>query len=105
MREVHSLEHRQAVSVTLENCYDDWCLAQVAKGLGKQDDYAYFMKRAHNYANVFNPPIGFMAPKTADGNWVEGFDPKLGGGQGGRDYFTECNAWVYTLACSTISPG
>jgi predicted alpha-1,2-mannosidase len=96
VREVHPSEHRQAVSVTLENCYDDWCLAQVAKGLGKQDDYAYFMKRAHNYANMFDARIGFMAPKTADGNWVEGFDPKLGGGQGGRAWFAECNAWVYT---------
>ncbi|HTX34379.1 MAG TPA: GH92 family glycosyl hydrolase [Bryobacteraceae bacterium] len=94
--EVHPSEHRQAVSVTLENCYDDWCLAQVAKGLGKQDDYAYFMKRAHNYANVFNQQIGFMAPKTADGNWVQGFDPRRGGGQGGRAWFAECNSWVYT---------
>jgi len=96
VREVHPSEHRQAVSVTLENCYDDWCLAQVAKGLGKQDDYDIFMKRARNYANVFNPQIGFMAPKTADGKWVEGFDPKLGGGQGGRAWYAECNAWVYT---------
>jgi predicted alpha-1,2-mannosidase len=96
VREVHPSEQRQAVSVTLENCYDDWCLAQVAKGLGKQDDYAYFMKRARNYVNVFNQEIGFMAPKTADGKWVEGFDPRLGGGQGGRAWFAECNAWVYT---------
>ena len=95
-RGVHPSEHRQAVSVTLENAYDDWCLAQVAKGLGKMDDYAYFMNRAHNYANVFNAQIGFMAPKSADGKWVEGFDPKLGGGQGGRAWFAECNSWVYT---------
>ncbi len=96
VKEVHPSEHRQSVSVTLENCYDDWCLAQVAKGLGKGDDYAYFMKRAHNYANVFNERSGFMAPKDSAGNWVEGFDPKLGGGQGGRSWFAECNSWVYT---------
>ena len=96
VREVHNSEHRQAVSVTLENCYDDWCLAQVAKGMGKQDDYAYFMKRAHNYANVFDERTGFMTPKSADGKWVEDFNPKLGGGQGGRAWFAECNSWVYT---------
>jgi predicted alpha-1,2-mannosidase len=95
VREVHPSELRQAVSVTLENSYDDWCLAQVAKALGKQDDYAYFMKLAHNYANVFNPQNGFMAPKSADGRWVEGFEPRRGGGQGGRQWFTECDAWVY----------
>ncbi len=96
VKEVHPFERRQAVSVTLENCYDDWCLSQVAKGLGKLDDYAYFLKRAHNYANVFDERTGFMAPKSADGKWVEDFDPKLGGGQGGRAWFTECDAWVYT---------
>jgi predicted alpha-1,2-mannosidase len=90
-------ERRQAVSVTLETSYDDWCLAQLAKALGKQDDYAYFMKLAHNYRNVFDPKIGFMAPKSEDGTWVARFDPKLGGGQGGRDYFTEVNSWLYTF--------
>lgn len=90
-------ERRQAVSVTLENSYDDWCVAQFAKAL-KQDDAAeYFAKLAHNYQNVFNPAIGFMAPRTANGKWVEPFDPKLGGGQGGRDYFTEMDSWTYTF--------
>ena len=90
-------ERRQAVSVTLETSYDDWCVAQLAKALGKQDDYAYFMKLAHNYRNVFNPKTGFMAPKSEDGQWVVHFDPKRGGGQGGRDYFTEVNSWLYTF--------
>jgi predicted alpha-1,2-mannosidase len=90
-------ERRQAVSVTLENSYDDWCVAQMAKALHKDEDYAYFMKRAHHYQNVYNPAMGFMAPRSMDGKWVEDFDPKLGGGQGGRDYFTEVNGWVYTF--------
>jgi predicted alpha-1,2-mannosidase len=90
-------ERRQAVSVTLENSYDDWCVAQMAKALHKDADYEYFLKRAHNYQNVFNPATGFMAPRNIDGKWVEDFDPKLGGGQGGRDYFTEVNGWVYNF--------
>jgi predicted alpha-1,2-mannosidase len=90
-------ERRQAVSVTIENSYDDWCVAKLAKALGKQADAAYFTKLAHNYENVFNPAIDFMAPKSADGKWVAHFDPKLGGGQGGRDYFTEVDAWIYTF--------
>jgi predicted alpha-1,2-mannosidase len=90
-------EKRQAVSVTLENSYDDWCVAQLAKALGKQSDAAYFGKLADNYRNLFDTGIGFMAPKSADGKWIAGFDPKLGGGQGGRDYFTEVNSWTYTF--------
>jgi len=96
VKEVHSFERRQSAAVTLEHCYDDWCLAQLAQALGKQDDYRYFMKRALNYTNLYNKKTGFMTPKTADGNWVEPFDPKLSGGQGGRAYFAECNSWTYT---------
>ena len=91
-------ERRQAVSVTLETSYDDWCVAQMAKALGKQADAAYFTKLAHNYTNVFNPAIDFMAPRSADGKWVANFDPKLGGGQGGRDYTTEVDSWLYTFS-------
>jgi putative alpha-1,2-mannosidase len=72
-------------------------VALMAKALHKDADYAYFIKRAHDYQNVYNPTIGFMAPRSMDGNWVEAFDPKLGGGQGGRDYFTEDNGWVYAF--------
>ena len=90
-------ERRQAVSVTLENSYDDWCVAQLARALGKDADATYFTKLAHNYENVFDSSIGFMAPKSADGKWVDHFDPKLGGGQGGRDYFTEVDSWLYTF--------
>ncbi len=61
-------ERRQSVSVTLENSYDDWCVAQLAKALGKTEDAEHFMKLAHNYENVFNPAIGFMAPKSAMAN-------------------------------------
>jgi predicted alpha-1,2-mannosidase len=90
-------ERRQAVSVTIENSYDDWCVAQLAHALGKAKDEEYFTHLAQNYRNLYNPTIGFMAPKSADGKWVEPFDPGLGGGQGGRDYFTEVNAWLYTF--------
>ncbi len=96
--EVTRSERRQAVSVTLENSYDDWCVAQMAKALGREKDYQYFLKLAHNYSNVYNPAIGFMAPKSVDGKWVADFDPKLGGGQGGRDYTTEVNTWIYSFS-------
>jgi predicted alpha-1,2-mannosidase len=90
-------EKRQAVSVTLETTYDDWAVAQFARALGKQDDAEHFTKLAYNYRNVWNPDLGFMAPKSADGNWVAHFNPKLSGGQGGRDYTTEVDSWQYTF--------
>jgi len=93
--EVHWFEKRQAVSVTLENSYDDWCIAQLATAAGKPGDKQLFLKRAANYKNVFRTDKGFMWPKDANGKWIEPFNPKFSGGQGGRDYFTENNAYTY----------
>lgn len=88
------------VSNTLEYAYDDWCVAQMAKALGKTDDYNYFMQRAQNYRNVFDPSTGYMRPKYAGGPWLEDFTPvKSAVGKednfGTRDY-VEANAWQYS---------
>ncbi len=95
---VDGFEKRQAVAVTLEHSYDDWCLAQLAKALGKNTDYDYFLKRSKNYRNVFNPENGFFAPRMANGKWVEPFDPQLSGGIGSRSYYTENNAWTWNFS-------
>lgn len=93
--EVHSFEKRQPIAVTLGTSYDEWCLSQIAKELGKTDDYNYFLKCAYNYRNVFNPKTGFFHPKDSDGNFIEPFDYVFSGGMGARDYYDENNAWVY----------
>ena len=94
---VNPVMRRQAVSVSLDAAYDDWCLSRLAKALGKTDDARYFGARGLNYRNVFDHSIGFVAPKDASGAFIAGFNPKWAGGQGGRDYFTECNGWVNTF--------
>ncbi len=96
--DAHSFERRQAVAVTLEHAYDDWCAAQLARALGKEEDYRLFLRRSKNYRNVYNREIGFMAPKNAAGEWVRGYDPMRGGGQGGRAYFAECNAYTFNFS-------
>ncbi len=94
--QVHGFERRQSVSVTLEHAYDDWCIAELARSLGKHDDAAMFAKRALNYRTLYNAATGVMAPRTADGEWVEPFDPGLSGGPGGRDYYAECNGLTWS---------
>ena len=64
------------VAKTLEYSWDDYCLATYAKKLGRESDYQMFLKRAHNYQNVFDPSVGFMRGKTADGKWISPFDPR-----------------------------
>jgi predicted alpha-1,2-mannosidase len=95
VKEVNPGERRQSISVTLEQSYDDWCTAQMARALGNEADYRLFLKRAGNYKNVYRQDKGFMWPKDAEGNWIEPFDPKFSGGQGGRDYTTENNDYTY----------
>lgn len=67
---------KAGAATTLEYSWDDHALALYAQKLGRQDDYEMFMKRAHNYHNVFDPSVGFMRGRTADGNWISPFDPR-----------------------------
>ena len=88
------------VSNTLEYAYDDWCVGQMAKALGKTTDYEYFMKRAQSYRNVFDKESGYMRPKNTGGPWFQEFVPvvKAIGKEdsfGGKDY-VEGNAWQYS---------
>jgi predicted alpha-1,2-mannosidase len=93
--EVNTNELRQSVSVTLDQSYDDWCTAQIARQIGNDADYRLFLKRAAYYKNVFRTDKGFVWPKDANGNWIEPFDPKFPTGRGGRDYFTENNTYTF----------
>ena len=88
-------ERRQAVAVTLAASYDTWCLAQIAKDLGRQEDAAFFLIHSTDYRNLWKKETGFFHPKDKDGNWIMPFDYKYAGGQGARDYYDENNAWTY----------
>ena len=84
----------ESVSKTLEYAYDDWCVAQMAKALGKEDDYLYFLKSSRNYANLFDPSTGFMRGKSSDGKWKTPFSPLYSKHR--DDEYTEGNAWQYS---------
>ena len=93
--EVNAFERRQPVAVTLGTSYDEWCLSQIAKDLGKTNDYKYFLKCSFNYRNLFNPKTDFFHPKNSDGNFIEPFDYVFSGGMGAREYYGENNGWIY----------
>jgi predicted alpha-1,2-mannosidase len=66
---------KAGVAKTLEYAWDDYALADMARRLGKTDDARMFLRRAANYRNVFDPSVGFMRGRTADGKWISPFDP------------------------------
>ena len=82
-----------SASRTLEVCWSDWCTAQVAKLLGYEEDYAYFMERAHNYQKLFDPETRFMRPRNSDGSFFADFDPT----DSFKNGFCECTSWEYTF--------
>jgi len=97
---VHSNKSSQAVSKTLEYAYNDWCIAQVAKALGKAERYSYYMNRASNYRNIYDPEVGFMRGKTDGHKWVPNFDPTAVGYN-----YTEGNSFQYSLFVPHDIPG
>ncbi|MBI9072594.1 MAG: GH92 family glycosyl hydrolase [Melioribacteraceae bacterium] len=85
----------EAVSKVLEYSYDDWCIAEMAKKLGKDEDYKYFSKRAEAYKIIFDKKTGFMRGKDKNGNWVKDFNPTFV--EHRKTDYTEANAWQYTF--------
>ena len=89
-----------SVSTSLEYSYDFWCLAQMAKDLGKPGDYDKYIHLSGVYRNFYDPETGFLRPKNRDGSFLSPFDPTAtccdqswpnNGGPG----YVEGSAWQY----------
>ncbi|MDR2907535.1 MAG: GH92 family glycosyl hydrolase [Bacteroidales bacterium] len=82
----------ESAARTLEYAYDDWCIYQLGKKLGKaESEIAPFAQRAMNYRNLFDKETGLMRGRNADGSFQSPFNPLKWG-----DAFTEGNSWHYT---------
>ncbi|MBO4476000.1 MAG: GH92 family glycosyl hydrolase [Bacteroidales bacterium] len=84
-------DEHESVSKTLEFAYDDWCVAQVAKYLGRMEEYERYMRSAQYWRNVFDPSTGFMRARL-NGRWYEPFDPREV-----NNNYTEANSWQYSF--------
>lgn len=82
----------ESVARTLEYAYDDWCIYQLGRALGKKEkELKPFRERAMNYKNVFDSETRLMRGRNEDGTFQSPFSPLKWG-----DAFTEGNAWHYT---------
>ena len=86
-------DYRESVNLTLDFAYGDWCIATVAKVLGREELVAEYMRRAKNYQKLFDPDTGFMRGRDRAGKMAENFDPITWGGE-----YTECSAWQSSFA-------
>lgn len=82
----------ESAARTLEYAYDDWCIAQLGKALGKpKREWAEFERRAENYRNLFSKEFNLMRGRKKNGEWQKPYNPLKWG-----DVFTEGNGWHYT---------
>ena len=86
-------EERESVNLTQDAAYGDWCIAVVAKLLGKDELAGVYRKRGENYKNIFDPATGFMRGRDRAGKMADFFDPVSWGGE-----YTEGSAWQNSFA-------
>ena len=86
-------EHRESVNLTLDFAYGDWCIATVARVLGRDDLVEEYSRRSQNYRHLFDPASGFMRGRDKEGRMADSFDPVSWGGE-----YTEGSAWQSSFA-------
>lgn len=96
-------EQAGTVSKTLEYAFDDWCIAQIARQLGKTDDFRKYMERSSWYKNLYNPSFHLMRGKNSDGSWYEPFQPRFA--EYGNPHCVEGNTWQYSFFAPHDMPG
>ena len=89
-------------SNSLEYAYDDWTLAQLAKSMGKEEDYRIFSVRGEWWKNVIDPETGFARMRYSNGEWEKDFDPFK---SGANHHYVEGNAWQLTFFVPQDIPG
>lgn len=89
-------------SNSLEYSYDDWTVSQLAKSLGKEDDYHYFADRGTWWKNTIDPETGYARLRKSDGSFEKNFDPFV---TGVNEQYVEGNAWQLTFFVPQDVPG
>ncbi len=84
----------ESVSKALEYAYNDWCIAQLAKSLGHEQEAQYFSERALRYQQYYDVETGFMRGLNQDRTWKTPFNPRYS--EHRKDEYTEGNAWQWT---------
>jgi predicted alpha-1,2-mannosidase len=93
----------ESVSKALEFAYNDWCIAQMAKALGKDVDYQKFAARSKRFQQYFDLKTGFMRGKNMDGTWKTPFNPRFSNHR--KDEYVEGNAWQWSWFVPHDVPG
>jgi predicted alpha-1,2-mannosidase len=100
---IPSDKENESVSKALEFAYNDWCIAQMAKALGKEADYKKFSARSKYYVRYFDSKSGFMRGVNLDGSWKTPFNPRFSNHR--KDEYVEGNSWQWSWFVPHDVPG
>lgn len=87
--------YEAAVNNTLDSCYGDFCISQVAHLLGDEKNREVLLGRSQNYKKLFDPTCGFLRAKDQNGDFKSGFDPYEWGGENCEGSFWQNSFAVY----------
>ena len=90
----YELEY-ESVAKTLEFAYDDYAVAQMARMMGKEEEYAFYLNRANSYRHLVDSNRLFIRAKNLNGNWKVPFNPYASSHR--LDEYMEGNAWQWTF--------
>jgi predicted alpha-1,2-mannosidase len=94
-----------SVSTTQEYNISDYAIAQLAKKLGKKEDFNRFSKRSISYRNLFDKEFNLLRPKNDDGTWLTPYNPESGANFEKNLGFIEGNAWQYSFMVTHDTKG
>ncbi|MBC8770208.1 glycoside hydrolase family 92 protein [Arenibacter sp. BSSL-BM3] len=94
-----------SVSTTQEYNISDYAIAQLAKALGKKEDFNRFSKRSVSYRNLFDKEFNLLRPKNDDGSWLTPYNPESGANFEKNLGFIEGNAWQYSFMVTHDTKG
>ena len=100
---IPSDKENESVSKALEFAYNDWCISQMAKALGKEADYKKYSERSKRYIRYFDAKTGFMRGVNADGSWKSPFNPRFSNHR--KDEYVEGNSWQWSWFVPHDVPG
>ncbi|MDQ3818358.1 MAG: GH92 family glycosyl hydrolase, partial [Acidobacteriota bacterium] len=70
-----TMKHERSVSRTMEYAYDDFCIGEVAAGLGRREEARKYLERSKNWMNLWDDETKTVRPRLADGRWMKPYSP------------------------------
>ncbi len=98
----HECDATQSASMTMEYAHGDWCIAEMAEAMGRDELATRFRSRGDNWRHHWDDETGFVRGRMRSGSWVEPFDPA---DMSDANDFVEASSWIFSFFVPHDVPG